>query len=157
MNFKKLAVLFSAATMGSTLLLRWFNRPQPFFYEFANPSVILVAVEELGNVERPSSFYWSKDVSDIVLLANTDLVQKLNDSWIEAVSVPVRNRENVDWYQTALQRIFTLSQGTKILIVTDAKTLGKLRRNAAVWSDSPELMIAIPILYNYSRTDYLSA
>jgi hypothetical protein len=155
-NLKRSAVLLTGTVVTTKLVFRWLNRSQPYYYEYLQPSVVLVAAEELDGVEMPRKFCWMKDVNNVFFYANPELGSVLTASWrrnLRSLSVS-RESTFTSNYSAAVREICSLPAGVKAIIISDAKTIARLRRTAYLWSDSPSLVNIQPI---DSRTLYMAS
>jgi hypothetical protein len=137
------------------------NRPRNCYYEFFNPSVVLVSKESLHGAVVPSRFAWTSSIDEIWYDHSIPTKQLVEDSCrlnhIGALHIDLQTRLG-NPYEIIIKRLWGLySTDTNILIVADAKTIARVRRNAHLWSPLEDSMFVYPISRQYSRADYMAA
>ena len=136
------------------------NRPRNCYYEFFTPSVVLVAKESLHGAVVPERFAWMSSIDEIWYDHSIPTRQLVEDSCrlnhIGALHIDLQLRLG-NPYKIIIKRLWGLyGTDSNILIVADAKTIARVRRNAFLWSPREDLMFIYPISRQYSRSDSLA-
>lgn len=173
--------LLALSLLVAAITKKYFSikyRAHNFYFEYSDPSVVLVAREAVDDAVWPDQFIWitefdeiwysyrsANNLTNIVTVKTSECYWKNFTKIIEVArySKPqtiVLSRKTMVHFAARLRNLREnelLSGKKRVLIITDAKTLAKLRGCSDTWSKGSKIRIPIANKRVTSQAEYLAA